>query len=778
MKKHYLVKRKKGQLIIFGVLIFPVIFFCLAMVINVGMVVHDKINLQNSVDLAAIYAAQKQAEVMDAMAHINYQMRQSYKLLAWRYLVLGNSGAFVNPTLAGFTGMRTDVEGTSRGIMNLLKKPSTTSRSLCPNAGTGCLDKDCNINPTTRRWQCPYAVCTIHPLFRTEWYTDNTHVCQNYKITSSAQALPPETPTVGLLPTLSVLIGNDRVRRLREKLKENCSDVGFQNWLVATSMYLSFLEDQRERKLFIENTLFDWLKNGLDIERQPIAKGVENTIRKNLTYVNYRGFNSPKPPHQKMIFSIVESKPSGPAPLSSSTVFTNLYKWDEIAPVPFYVQNTQPGTEPPRTKFCKTTVQSIFQCDPNGTSPYLRPDPSEVDSLAMKRIVTYQPEHEPITWCRILQEVWRNGSRERVSSFYKEDPSHNLGVKVEVEIPYEGQLFFPFFTNSAVVPMTLKAVAYAKPFGASFGPSNPKQQDPRIPRAGLPPFMLFPNYSRFPGDLLGLTDERVQWAWNFLFTGGVRSISQGSSAMREKAKNQGRTFNNYSDLPNNMDFYRDAMVLQHTHVEGPTDSVVVDLTEEEIFNKRMRVYEEMAIAPDQFDLTYYTILPNYMVTLYPKLKKVLGPDEYVPADLGHFRNSNATLIPQPLIYTSSPTLRSHNPQFRLNYIERQIIYAKEQPKFLASLGVPGIFNYKVSGIDQLLTSWAPDQDGPFANSVEMYNTPPLGDCPLKDESVNLTFGGSSDPFLEAEFERKMIPSHCLKGGRTGFSVKLIDPSAL
>ena len=54
--------------------------------------VHDKINLQNSVDIAAYYGAMKQAEMLNAIAHINYQIRQSWKLLTWRYRVLGSMG--------------------------------------------------------------------------------------------------------------------------------------------------------------------------------------------------------------------------------------------------------------------------------------------------------------------------------------------------------------------------------------------------------------------------------------------------------------------------------------------------------------------------------------------------------------------------------------------------------------------------------------------------------------------------------------------------------------
>ena len=49
----------KGQITIFIILTFQVLFVFLVMMINIGFVVHDKINLQNSVDLGVIYGAQK-----------------------------------------------------------------------------------------------------------------------------------------------------------------------------------------------------------------------------------------------------------------------------------------------------------------------------------------------------------------------------------------------------------------------------------------------------------------------------------------------------------------------------------------------------------------------------------------------------------------------------------------------------------------------------------------------------------------------------------------------
>src|ERR1700679_2559585 len=83
---------QRGQASILIAIIFQVLFIFFAMVVNVGLLVHDKINLQNSTDIAAYYGAMKQAEVLNAMAQTNYQIRQAYKLLNWRLWVLADAG--------------------------------------------------------------------------------------------------------------------------------------------------------------------------------------------------------------------------------------------------------------------------------------------------------------------------------------------------------------------------------------------------------------------------------------------------------------------------------------------------------------------------------------------------------------------------------------------------------------------------------------------------------------------------------------------------------------
>src|ERR1035437_6044891 len=92
------MRNQRGQAAILVALMFNVLFVFFAMTINVALVVHDKINLQNSADLAAYYAAAKQAEILDVIAHENYMIRQAWKLLSWRYRVLGTMGLYRAPS--------------------------------------------------------------------------------------------------------------------------------------------------------------------------------------------------------------------------------------------------------------------------------------------------------------------------------------------------------------------------------------------------------------------------------------------------------------------------------------------------------------------------------------------------------------------------------------------------------------------------------------------------------------------------------------------------------
>ncbi|OFZ19798.1 MAG: hypothetical protein A2X94_17145 [Bdellovibrionales bacterium GWB1_55_8] len=61
-----------------------------AFVVNTGMLVNAKINLQNAADLAAYSGAATQARLLNNISYLNYEMRREYKKFLFRYYVLGN----------------------------------------------------------------------------------------------------------------------------------------------------------------------------------------------------------------------------------------------------------------------------------------------------------------------------------------------------------------------------------------------------------------------------------------------------------------------------------------------------------------------------------------------------------------------------------------------------------------------------------------------------------------------------------------------------------------
>ncbi len=65
-----------------------ILFF--AFVVNTGMLVNAKINLQNAADLAAYSGAAVQARQLNDISFLNYEMRRQYKRFLFRYYVMGN----------------------------------------------------------------------------------------------------------------------------------------------------------------------------------------------------------------------------------------------------------------------------------------------------------------------------------------------------------------------------------------------------------------------------------------------------------------------------------------------------------------------------------------------------------------------------------------------------------------------------------------------------------------------------------------------------------------
>jgi hypothetical protein len=62
--------------------------------INVGMMVSAKINLQNAADAAAYAGASVQAQHLNQIGYLNYELRRNYKELLFKYYSVGNFGSF------------------------------------------------------------------------------------------------------------------------------------------------------------------------------------------------------------------------------------------------------------------------------------------------------------------------------------------------------------------------------------------------------------------------------------------------------------------------------------------------------------------------------------------------------------------------------------------------------------------------------------------------------------------------------------------------------------
>lgn len=81
---------ESGQISIFFSASLVVMISIIAFVINIGLFVKAKINLQNATDAAAYAGASVQARQLSKIAYLNWEMRNIYKEWLYKYYVIGN----------------------------------------------------------------------------------------------------------------------------------------------------------------------------------------------------------------------------------------------------------------------------------------------------------------------------------------------------------------------------------------------------------------------------------------------------------------------------------------------------------------------------------------------------------------------------------------------------------------------------------------------------------------------------------------------------------------
>lgn len=631
---------ERGQAAIFVALIFNVLFIFFAMAINVALVVHDKINLQNSVDLAVYYAASKQAELLNVIAHQNYQIRQSYKLLSWRYHVLGTMGLYQQEPNPVWINDVSDSEY-SQG-----RKPS-----LCVT-----------YKPT---WQ---------------EVPENENLCNRPNL-----KIPPLPEVKVIAGFLGINYGIAALsRQLRLQFDIQCQKLGAYNWWFAMSILHAFRLDQRNRKQVIYAIAKDISSGGqngdfTDLDGNSVLEGARQTFLKNLTFANRESFNS-----------------GGEFVMMNSLEGIDPKEWlpeIQITPTIIYTDvDNQPG--------CNADSQPI----------------SNLPQRPGARQILTQPFPQGLQASNLFP--WKDVNVLADSDFQfsigvEKNPWYMayMGIRVKTK---PRQIFFPLGSGIDMI-----ARSFAKPFGGRIGPWYQSRWDqgakassgdlvdglmaPRVSgtNSADDPRRL-PNYSRYPGDTLGMASKL-----------SINSLTGLASL--------GISFDSYKNIKEDMSTNAPNDILAWNGNGSSPD---------------VRNYELAAIAPDLFDITYYSIEPNFSKNYYDRLnanKNALGipSDTPVRADLGQ----------------NAPTVATYS-------VQEQIALAKSK-----SLQKPEAY-YFVREKAHLLTSWLPGDGTYNYDADESFKN--FGKCALPDDGMKFNNPGS-----------------CVAGGgRTGYSVKLISRDAL
>ncbi len=774
--------RSKGLLSIFGILFILGSLTIFGMVMGVGLMVHHKINVQNSVDIGAMYAAQRQAETLSVLSHLNYQLRQNYKLFSYRYNVLGNIGAYQNP---GGATANMDLIGIARP-----RSVPSKNKTVCPNTLSGCSTGAFDPSPITDCHQghsrrvgggggCPFAFCVWHPYFDIPGKNGTDNVCQRVD-------QPYDLPPLAGGSTYGARFANAEVSNRISSIRDSCRYSGYVNWMVASTTYLSFYEEQKKRKEFIKKYFNEIISKKRELGGAYIDVGVKNTITKNFTYPVYESYRSRN--------GIIYTK------TSNEGNFDEYFEWITINPPDldlFYVQDRGRNNS---QSACEREIKTIFEiCEAQTCS-----------SGTSCNLIQRHTDNSNSNICDGLKTI---KNEPVVVGFMKKQNTQNFFyIQIFLHINYKSAIFFPFRE-----PISLVAEAYSKPFGSSFGP----YKNALLPT--IPPTSRYPVYSlsfERDDDNYGLLDGQRQYYFNKL----IRKIVNVNGG----AKDAGLSLQNYQQLHGLHDVNNNnstsAMVLPYE--DGSSNNYV--LKKDKIFTLPARVLEEIAIAPDEYDLNHYAILPNYMVSAYIRLMESKNNRgdyifNYVPADIGHYadeeflnkiRNSPSPLFADDLgpeyiqhLRAPPPPLKpqgfletgSYKIPFYLNYTEKQINWVNViQKEYFHPKAILEEVYFKLFNIDHLLTSWVSSMDPQGPTLDDIYppapnvmgnrakdckgNDVPFQCCHLRDTELKtaslVVKRRNGVPYLR--WDRKQINrhilhfSHCIVGGRTGFSIKIID----
>lgn len=767
-------RNQKGQIAIFVALIFQVIFIFFAVLINVGLLVHHKINLQQSTDLAAYYGAMKQAEIMNAISHVNFQMRQAWKLLTWRYRIVGTFGFRDTDGVTPAQKLTFPLEIALGNTTPTTFIGANATTVKCPGIGLNILD-------------VPFF-CAGHAGFQ-GWSNPNENNCRvNCDQLNSVSTRIPAVLTTGGFDSQFTggVIGavNVALTQANQNILNICTDLGPVNFSILAKFLMGYGFEVDQKKKLIQmlgaNLSAD-VGTAVDMEGGLIKTGSQSTFDNNLTEANKTG---------KISFETMNGLRAGDGSCAfqgaandgedGTNQFLNEIRLQAVQ----YFVHLCSGTRDTDKNFLP---QSLFS---DGALSVVRDEYFNASTLSQKATIInaiasikYILGYEKNPWCQVY---------------------YGAKAQTEPRIP-----FLP------LAKVKLSAVSIAKPFGGSIGPryfqnwsagspasDSGQQVDLALPVkkiAGIPPgpplvssSFLLPNYGNFVGDRMGLKDPVTAATYQDILlyrqltadVPGSLNISQGKTNGQAAAiggivtATVWPSYSSWNQMSNPAGANYDYLA---TDPAGATGK-----------NSFLRDLEISVIAPNQFDLSYYSIDPDYYNNYYLKMKggtagtlNFTGSFAKIAQAAGYGPPSINDIKPD---YGYNEAFINNNSIAKGYSVRHQIAVASKVIKAASHQAVgpwPSLadsLNFIPNNPSSLLTGWTfknfSDYNTFPSVGPDNENTMTFGKC--KDANWNNTGDSSPDKLFDTPVTTRLppTPGNCVWGGRTGYSVKIISPSVI
>lgn len=729
-----LVRNQRGQVAIFIAFIFQILFVFFAMLVNVGLLVHHKINLQNSADMAAYYGAMRQAEILNAMAHVNYQIRQSWKLLAWRYRMLGTFGdtwqgapsnTGIHPVLWSKAKAQTAQIG-----------PFSDEMSPLQGTAPGI------TNPQS--WFLRPVFCVAHEGFDDWPAGENLCKLDNNTLAGGMFNIVNPTPP----PVRGGLIGSGVSGAVSGAIIEanligsqRCTYAKYSNYYLLGLYAVSFQMDVAVRRATFKK-LYSLLTNDgpgatqgfsgnsrstfRDLNGEDVALGVLETLKRNLTEPNRAFLLRTNNASVRTYNSLTDPNCGFDQAYTENYIFPHMYYSSSACTAAsgsantFFAQhlsinpaNDQPG-------------QNTQACNPGATTT----------DLASKA-------------CAISQYIYQTNPAEiRMSLGFNRD--HRCSPYYAVRVQATPSI--PFLPNTGV---NLVAESYTQAFGGSMGPWWASQPD--------------------SGDPSSITDGRM----------AKKDVAGPGGALTITASTEGANYSKYPgderglQSPAQLTFY--GLELINRLMKGPNPFRIQDwnplLTADAFLstNAGMRELEISAVAPDLYDTTYYSIEPDFYRQYYLRMisPNVLGPSVSVPGWGSGGGSANFNIRPD---LGSEKDASGNFPEFSVrNQLEVQERLINGMPQGAVASGFTNPRNRMAGSLASQ------------ANTLTSWNVYRIGD--YTQDTGDQTSTMWTQKFGRCEQENgipvtnnyKAVPStvgNCLSGGRTGFSVRIVSKKYL